>query len=211
MTIDKSINGFLRDLASGNPIPGSGGAAALTGSIAAALVIMVCRVTIDQKKYPDTAPEMESVFAKADDLKKRFSRLIDQDAETFEGMVKAFALPHDDESASKNRASAIEEAAKKGTLMYLEMMHLCCELLPLAMAAAAKGNVNALSEAGAAALLAGAAAQSAALNVNTNLMGIHDRPWAKERFDEMNRMLVDIRTETAQLLSIVTRIMKGEK
>ena len=211
MTIDKSINGFLRDLASGNPIPGSGGATALGGSMAAALIMMVCRVTIDQKRYADAAPEMTNIFDKADGIKKRFSKLIDEDALIFEGMIKAFALPDDDEPAKKTRTSAIEEATRKAALMYLEMMHLCCELFPLAMAAAVKGNVNAVSEAGAAALLAGASAQIAALNVNINLMGIQNRPWAKERFDEMNRMLVEVRTETDQVLSIVTRVMKGGK
>ena len=44
---------FLDELASGQSTPGGGGAAALTGSQAAALISMVIRFTVGKKKYAD--------------------------------------------------------------------------------------------------------------------------------------------------------------
>jgi len=49
MTIDVSVEKFLDDLASRNPTPGGGSAAAIMGAMGAALVSMVCNVTWERK------------------------------------------------------------------------------------------------------------------------------------------------------------------
>ena len=52
---DLSIREFLDELASPSPAPGGGSAAALAGAIGAALVAMVCRLTIGRKNYLDVS------------------------------------------------------------------------------------------------------------------------------------------------------------
>ena len=49
MITDASIESFLDDLADGAPTPGGGSAAAIMGAMAAALVSMVCNVTLGKK------------------------------------------------------------------------------------------------------------------------------------------------------------------
>ena len=51
MITQSSIDEFLERLASGDPTPGGGSAAAIMGAMGAALVSMVCSVSIGKKGY----------------------------------------------------------------------------------------------------------------------------------------------------------------
>ena len=62
-----AIEKFLDDLASQNATPGGGSAAAIIGAMGAALVAMVCNLTIGKKKYADVEGEMRALLAKLDD------------------------------------------------------------------------------------------------------------------------------------------------
>ena len=46
MITQSSVEKFLDDLSSGHPTPGGGSAAAIMGAMGAALVSMVCNVTL---------------------------------------------------------------------------------------------------------------------------------------------------------------------
>ena len=56
-TPEDTIPGFLDALASERPTPGGGGAAAISGAMGAALVSMVCNLTIGKKKYAEVEAE----------------------------------------------------------------------------------------------------------------------------------------------------------
>ena len=203
------LKDFLDDLSSKKPTPGGGGAAALCGSMASALTAMVCNLTVGKKKYADVSGEMEEILTQTDSLSANFNQLIDDDAEVFQKLLDAFKLPKDTEEEKQHRSENIQEATKKAALVPMEIIKNCVAVLPLASAAASKGNINAVSDAGVSALLIGAAAQSAALNVNINLMGISDRKWASDTFDEMNRLLNDVRIGTDAVLKIVSEKLNG--
>jgi formiminotetrahydrofolate cyclodeaminase len=66
MLVDKTIKGFLEELASESPAPGGGSVAALCGSLAAALCSMVCRLTIDKKKYENVNDEFKEILEKTE-------------------------------------------------------------------------------------------------------------------------------------------------
>ena len=57
---------FVDALAAGQPTPGGGGAAALTGSQAAALVSMVINFTVGKKKYAAVEAEMQRYRARSE-------------------------------------------------------------------------------------------------------------------------------------------------
>ena len=209
MTIDSEIGTFLEDLASGKPTPGGGGAAALCGSMAAALTSMVCNLTIGKKKYADVSQRMEEILAEADALRRDFNELIDKDAEAFSELLSAFKMPKETDDEKAVRSQTIQEATVKAASVPLEVIRKCLKVLPLANYAAEKGNANAVSDAGVSALLVGAAAQSAALNVNINLMGIKDREWAGQVFKEMTKTLTDIRMGTETVLKTVSEKIAG--
>ncbi len=206
----KSIQNFLDELASKTPTPGGGSAAALTGALAAALSSMVANLTIGKKKFEQVEDEMKTVLLKCERLRTRFTELIIEDDRAFSALMDAFKMPRNSKEEREVRSSKIQESTKTATLLPLEMMQLCCELLPLAMAAAVKGNPNAISDAGISALLAGTTAQAAALNVNINLLGIQDRKWAQDKFNEVNRLLKEIRQGTETVMKLVTQKLSGQ-
>ncbi len=206
----KTIEQFLDELASKAPTPGGGGAAAFAGALSAALAAMVCNLTIGKKKFAGVEDEMRMVLEKAEALRQRFTELIDEDDAAFTALMDAFKLPKETEVEQKIRSAAVQEATKKAALVPLEMMHLCCELLPLAHSGAAKGNPQVVSDAGVSAIMAGAAAQAAALNVHINLLGIKDRDWAEDKFARMNRMLQEVRESSEAVMKAAAKVMSGQ-
>jgi formiminotetrahydrofolate cyclodeaminase len=204
MLLEIDLKRFLDELASKQPTPGGGGAAALAGAMSAALCSMVCNLTIGKKKYAEIEPAMQELLNKSETLRSRLSELIARDAEAFEALIKAFRLPKETEVEREIRAQEVESATKNAALVPLEIMRHCCDILPLAFAVT-KGNEQAVSDAGVSAILAAAGAQSAALNVHINLSGLRDREWAKARFEEVNRMLKESHEGAEAVLKIVSQ------
>jgi len=76
----------------------------------------------------------------------------------------------------------------------------------LALPAAEKGNLYAVSDAGVAALLADAAAQAAALNVKINLAWIEDADFKRDAWARVEESL----SEAAHLRDIVLAMTYGK-
>ncbi|MEK7248833.1 MAG: cyclodeaminase/cyclohydrolase family protein, partial [Bacteroidota bacterium] len=174
MATKKSLNGFLDELASSSPAPGGGSVAALAGALGAALTSMVCNLTIGKKKYAGVEEDMKKILKESEELRARFTLLIDQDADAFNKVMEAFSLPKDDESQQALRDAAITAATKEATMVPLEVMKHCIDALALAQNIAANGNKNSVSDAGVSALMLHAACESAALNVRINLNALSD-------------------------------------
>src|SRR6266700_3616080 len=68
MVKDNGIELFLDDLASRKPTPSGGSAAAVMGAMGAALVSMVCNLTIGKTQYRDFEEEL---ITKAEELRAR--------------------------------------------------------------------------------------------------------------------------------------------
>lgn len=174
MLIDKTVSGFLDEVASNSAAPGGGSVAALAGALGAGLTAMVCRLTIGKKKYAEVEAEMQEVLGKVEELRAHFTELIEKDTEAFQAVMKAFSLPKETDEQKEARSSAIQEATKSAALIPLQVMELCERTLPLTQIVATKGNVNSLSDAGVAASMLYAACVGAALNVRINLSTIQD-------------------------------------
>jgi formiminotetrahydrofolate cyclodeaminase len=202
MLTSKSLNQFLDELASSSPAPGGGSAAALSGALGAALISMVCRLTIGKKKYAAVQQEMESVLRRSEELRSSFSMLVEEDAEAFNSVMKAFALPKETEEEKTARAAVIEEATKKATLVPLRVTELCREALSLSKIAAEKGNTNSVSDAGVSALMLHAACAAAALNVRINLSSLQDNAFAENTRAKVGRILKEVEDLSREVLQI---------
>src|SRR2546430_12980957 len=66
---EETIAHFLDELASGAPTPGGGAAAALEAALGAALVSMVCHLTIGREKYRAYEQTMIEARATAEELR----------------------------------------------------------------------------------------------------------------------------------------------
>ena len=178
--IDKSLREFVDLLASGEPTPGGGSAAAMTGAQGAALVAMVCGLTAGRPKYAEHDGLARETIIAANAVKDGLLEALDRDSEAYLGVVAVFSMPKDSEEEKRTRKAAMQQALKASTLSPYEMMKLSAEGLRLARAVAGKCNVNAASDLGVAALSLRAALEGGWSNVLINLGGIEDEAFVRE-------------------------------
>ena len=186
---DNRIEEFLDALASQAATPGGGGAAAIIGAMGAALVSMVCNLTIGKKKYADVEADMKDVLGKAEALRLRLTAMIEDDAKAFDAVMGAYGMAKETDQQKATRDQAIQAALKLATDVPLACARAAREVIDLAAIAADKGNLNVISDAGVGVLAAYAALRSAALNVFTNARMITDKTFAEAKLKELNGLL----------------------
>lgn len=174
MSQHQPIGLFLDDLASSSPTPGGGGAAALSGAMGAALISMVCNLTIGREKYAEVEGEMKNILAKSEALRQRLTELMSEDIEAFDQVMAAYRMPKNSDEEKAARSQAIQAGAKEATLVPLAIAEACADVIELGRPTAELGNLNAISDAAAGVLCAQAGLKSAALNVFVNLKIIKD-------------------------------------
>ena len=76
---DKSVSNFLDELASDAPAPGGGSVAALGGALGAALVSMVCSLTLGKKGYDGVQDDIKDLLSQSETLRHRLAGLLDKD------------------------------------------------------------------------------------------------------------------------------------
>ena len=180
---------FIKDLASENPTPGGGSAAAFTAAEAAALVAMVGRVTVGKKKYADVETQMWQMVENAEKLRLDLTRAVEEDAASFQGYMTALRLPKSTEDEIAARNAAIESATLNAARVPFHTAEKTLQVLDLAVTAATLGNLNAISDAASAANLALAAMRSAILNVKINMKSLQDPSTAGSLIEDSERLL----------------------
>jgi len=175
---DQTIGPWLEALASSAPAPGGGAAAALSAAIGAALIEMVCNLTIGRPRYAAHEALMREALARATTLRRRALGLAAADARAFGAVTDAYRLPK--ETDERARAERIQEALIGATEVPLETAALAAEVVQLAGRIVDGANVNALADIAAAAAAARAALETALVNVEANLAALPDRSRSRE-------------------------------
>lgn len=189
MPLRVTIQPFLDELAGGTPTPGGGSAAAAVGAMGAALVSMVCNLTIGKEKFAVVEAQMKNTLARSETLRAELTQLIDEDAAAFNAVMAAFRLPKATDEEKAVRSEAIQTATQKATLTPLATARTCAEVIELGQLAAEKGNPNAVSDAGAGVAFAQAGLKAAALNVLINLLPIKDKAFVSTHQTELDHIL----------------------
>jgi formiminotetrahydrofolate cyclodeaminase len=203
MVKDNNIELFLDDLASRKPTPSGGSAAAVMGAMGAALVSMVCNLTIGKTQYRDFEEEFKSFLTKAEELRRDLTKMIEEDVQAFDAVMRAYGMPRLTKDETATRAQAIQTALKTATLVPMRCCRACREVITLGSVVAEKGNRNVISDAGVAAVAAYAALRSAALNVFTNARAITDRIFAEDQLAELEQLLSQAATATETSYQVV--------
>lgn len=180
----ESVSGFLGAVASSAPAPGGGSVAAHAGALAAALAQMVAGLTIGKKKYASVEGEMKELAIRAAALTNTLSALVKRDADAYTAVSGAYALPKESDTDKAARDQAIQDALLEAADVPLETARACAEVAEQALTAAERGNSNAVSDAGVAALLADAGCRGASYNVRINAMSITDKAVANRLNDQ---------------------------
>ncbi|MBI3997425.1 MAG: cyclodeaminase/cyclohydrolase family protein [Armatimonadetes bacterium] len=197
-----SIDEFLARLASSAPEPGGGSAAALVGAAAAALVSMVTNLTIGKDRYAAVQAQMEQARARGEALRAELVAAIDRDAEAFRRVMAAYRLPRETDEQKAARKQATQAALRDAAQVPAEVVGLCEEVAGWSQVVAEKGNVQVVSDAAVAAILADAAAQSAALNVRINLGPMGSPAEAEPLWGQIESRLERIRAARDHALRI---------
>jgi formiminotetrahydrofolate cyclodeaminase len=183
--VQQSCEDFARGMSAKEPTPGGGGAAAYAGALAVALCSMVGNFTAGKKTYASVEADVQRMLARAEDVRRRLLELVDEDAEAFAPLSKAYGIPRDD----PRRAEVLEEATKAACTAPMEMMRQTCAAIELLEEMGQKGSRMLQSDVGCGALLAVAALRSAAINVFVNTRTLADRDFAQSTEDEADAML----------------------
>jgi formiminotetrahydrofolate cyclodeaminase len=189
MIKNQPIQQFLDALASKASTPGGGSAAAISGAMGAALVSMVCNLTIGKKNYEDVSADLTTVLAKAEGLRQRLTESVNDDIRVFNRVMAAYGLPKETDEQKAARSTELQAALQEATDVPLSCARLCYEVIELSQVAAEKGNKNVISDAGVAVLAAQAGLRSAALNVYINAGSIKDRAFVSSRIAELEILL----------------------
>ena len=203
MIKDKPIEQFLEELASKAPTPGGGSAAAIMGSMGAALVSMVCNLTLGKKNYAAVEEEINAVLLRSEALRLELTDMIRADVEVFGLVMQAYGMPKATEADQQVRSLAIQAALQAATDVPLACAQASAEVIALSRVVAEKGNKNVVSDAGVAVLAGYAALKSAALNVYVNVGAIKDPAFAQDRREQIDALLAANELSMADIYATV--------
>ncbi len=103
MSLDEPLQKYLDELASAQPTPGGGSAAALSGALGAGLACMVARLTLGKSDYAAVQQEIAALVEQTEGLRARFEQLMQEDSAAYGHLSATFKLP---------RATSEEKAAR---------------------------------------------------------------------------------------------------
>jgi len=182
---EMDIKSFDALLASRAATPGGGGASALAAALGAALGSMVGNLTLGKKKYAEYEPELRELMTELEALRLRAEELIDADAEAFEPLAKAYAIPKD----APGRSAELERCLRIAAEPPMEMLHLACRGILIHQRLEKIGSVLAISDVGTGVIMLWAAMYGAAMNVRVNTRLMTDRDYAEKLNAEVESLM----------------------
>lgn len=200
---DKSVENFLDELAGKQATPGGGSAAAVMGAQAAALVSMVCNLTIGKPKYAEVEADMQALLAESEALRQTLLGMIKADVDVFDKLMACYGLPKATDEDKAHRSQQIQIMLREATEVPLACAKACAKTIALGRVAAEKGNSGVISDAGVAVMAGYAGLKSAALNVYINASSIKDREFAEAKLSELQAVMQGMDFEAEAVYQMV--------
>ncbi|MEZ5125171.1 MAG: cyclodeaminase/cyclohydrolase family protein [Thermoleophilia bacterium] len=200
--IDESLRTYIDDAASAKPAPGGGSVSACAGALGAALVGMVCNLTLGREKYAAVEDQMQDLVGRTEAARARLQDLIQEDTTAYNGVLEAYRMPKGTEAEIAARKAAVQAGLVVAANVPLEIGRVALEVCRLSRIAADHGNPNAVTDAGVGVLLAEAAVVGAALNVRINLGSIEDAEYVTKTAAEVETLLTQAATLRADVLAV---------
>jgi formiminotetrahydrofolate cyclodeaminase len=171
---DLTVRDLIAAFAAPEPTPGGGSAAALAGSVGAALLAMVASLGKPRAATAEDVERLMEAGRRCTALSTELAALIDRDSDAYQAVVAAYRLPKGTREESARRGERIQEALRGATTSPLDVMRRCSAAIAQAATVAALGNRNASSDVQCGLELLGAALRAALLNVDINLVSLKD-------------------------------------
>lgn len=190
MTEKKTIEEFLEVLSSKAPVPGGGGASAIGGAIGNGLGQMVANLTIGKKKYAESEEEIKELLGRMEELQKEFTDLADRDGAAFGPLAAAYRMPAENEVQKQYKEQVMESSLMAASLVPVQIMETCMEMLAILNVLAEKGSRMAVSDVGVGVQFIRAALTGAAMNVFINTKSMKNRVMA-ETLNSRAKMMIE--------------------
>jgi formiminotetrahydrofolate cyclodeaminase len=203
---DLTLAEFEERLASAEPVPGGGSASAIAGSLAASLLAMVARLSLDRPKYAAYEATCTRALTTAQSAQVRLLALADDDARAYGGFAAARKMPRETEEQQQAREAATRAAARQSSEIPLAVIRECARVIYEIEAMSGRSNLNAASDLEVAARLAAAAARGAAANVMINLPMVGDESYTDDTMREADQLLENLERATA---AVTERVRAG--
>ena len=178
--VDLKVKEYLDILISDEPAPGGGSVSALAGAQGAALMSMVCDLTLMKKKYAEDHGLCEELKAEARELYAGLTAAIDKDTDAYNLVAAAFKMPKETDEEKAARKKAIAEGTLEATKVPFSVMQMSMKGLEIADKLYGHFNTNCASDYGVGVLNFMASIRGAWLNVKINLPGVKDEDFAAE-------------------------------
>jgi formiminotetrahydrofolate cyclodeaminase len=205
---ERLIHLTLHDFADqvGEPRPGAGGGsvAAYAGTMAAALVDMVCRLTVVSERASGPDDELAPTCAAAETLRARLLAAVDADADAYLGVVAARRLPAETKDEHATREAAITAATRHAAEVPLAGAAACLEVLELAHGLSADFMQAAASELGVAVQAARMCVNAEAVNVAVNLLHLDADP----AVEDMRRRAAELERRAEESFAAVWPVLR---
>jgi len=185
---EMTVGQLLEALASSEPTPGGGTAAAIAGAMGASLLVMVTGLAKSRNNTDEEKAALGKARAVLQPLTTDLTRLADADSQSFNAVMAAYRLPKATDEEKAARARAIQDTLRGATIVPLDTLRACADALAQAQAVAQHGNRAAASDAGVAIALLRAAAAGAHANVRANLESIKDEGFKSSTDAEAARL-----------------------
>ncbi len=167
--VDKPMRDLVKRMATSDPVPGGGSAAALAGAMGAALIHMVVELTIGRPGTESDAGQLTEIGLATAQFQSELMGLVDADAVAYGAVVQSRRLPNSTDRERETRRVQFDAAIREAVRAPLAVARAASEVLELATRLAPIGNRNAISDVGVGAMLASTGLRGAALNVEINL------------------------------------------
>jgi formiminotetrahydrofolate cyclodeaminase len=169
MLTELTLGGFADEVAGLSPAPGGGSVAAYAGCQAAALVAMVCHLTIGKKGFEGAIDELQGMLSEAEELRVRLLAAVDEDTDAYLQVAAAYGLPKDTDEEKSVRQAAVSTAMLGAAEVPMMTARGCMQVLEIADKLSVRFNPATASDLGVAIQSAMCGVRGALLNVAINM------------------------------------------
>ena len=178
--VSLSLESFMNETASESVAPGGGSVSAYLGALGVSLGSMVANISSHKRGWDDRWEEFSEWAERGKLMQNELLKLVDEDTDAFNRIMKAFKMPRVSEEEKKVRKEAIEAATKNAILVPFRVMGIAFKAYELIEEMVKEGNPNSVTDAGVGALAVRSCIKGAYLNVCVNTQGLDDKKFGEE-------------------------------
>ncbi|PYR64536.1 MAG: formimidoyltetrahydrofolate cyclodeaminase [Acidobacteria bacterium] len=188
---EMALEDLLDAVASTDPVPGGGSAAALAGAVGTSLLLMVAGIPKTKTGASEETADLAEAASRLHPLRGQLLDLVDRDSDAYQQVMDAFRLPKNSDAEKAARKQAIDTATRLATETPLDTMRACQQALRGAVIVASNGNRRTTSDVGVGVELLLAALRGARMNVDINLSTLEDAAYIARATEEADELVSD--------------------